>query len=73
MKSFKIQSLIIDFETIKMEEDETFDTFYSKLKVVTNSLYNLGKIISESRVVNKILQSLGHIFLRKSMLLKIRT
>ena len=41
----------MEFETITMKEDESFNTFHSKLKDIVNSLYNLGDIISESCVV----------------------
>ena len=39
--------------------------FHSKLKDIVNFLYNLGKNISESRVVKKILRSLPDKFLPK--------
>ena len=35
----KIQS----FEEIKMEEDESFDEFYAKIKDIVNSAFNFGK------------------------------
>ena len=54
-----------DFETIKMEEDESFDAFHSRLKDIVNSLYNLGESLSESKIVKKILRSLPDRFLPK--------
>ena len=30
------------FEEIKMEEDDSFDKFYAKLKDIVNSAFNLG-------------------------------
>ena len=39
----KLQRLITSFEEIKMEEDESFDEFYAKLKDIVNSTFNLGK------------------------------
>ena len=65
VKTLKIQRLVIYFETIKMEEDETFNIFHSRLKDIVNSLYDLGEIILESRVVKKILRSLPDMFLPK--------
>ena len=41
-----------------MEEDETFDEFYTKLKDIVNSVFNLGESIAESKIVRKILRSL---------------
>ena len=41
-----------------MEEDETFDEFYAKLKDIVNSAFNLGECIAKSKIVKKILRSL---------------
>ena len=41
-----------------MEEDEAFDEFYTKLKDIVNSVFNLGESIAESKIVRKILRSL---------------
>ena len=41
-----------------MEEDETFDEFYAKLKDIVNSTFNLGESIAEPKIVRKILSSL---------------
>ena len=41
-----------------MEEDETFDEFYAKLKDIVNSAFNLGESIVEPKIVKKILRSL---------------
>ena len=41
-----------------MEEDETFDEFYAKLKDIVNSTFNLGESIAEYKIVRKILRSL---------------
>ena len=45
-----------------MEEDETFDEFYAKLKDIVNSAFNLGDSIAESKIVRKILRSLPERF-----------
>ena len=42
IKDSKLQRLITSFEEIKMEEDESFDEFYAKLKDIVNSAFNLG-------------------------------
>ena len=41
-----------------MDEDETFDEFYTKLSDVVNSNFYLGKQIPQSDIVKKILRSL---------------
>ena len=46
------------FEKIKMEEDESFVEFYSKLKDIVNSTFNLGETIPEPKIVRKVLKSL---------------
>ena len=47
---------------IKMEEDESFDEFYAKLKDIVNSAFNLGKIIPEPKIFRKVLRSLPERF-----------
>ena len=54
----KLQRLTTSFEEIKMEEDESFDEFYAKLKDVVNSVFNLGKTIPEPKIMRKVLRSL---------------
>ena len=41
-----------------MSEDESFDSFYSKLKEVVFCKFNLGEKTEDSKVVRKILRSL---------------
>ena len=41
-----------------MEEDESFNEFYVKLKDIVNSAFNLGEIILEPKIVRKVLRSL---------------
>ena len=45
-----------------MEEDETFDEFYAKLKDIVNSAFNLVESRAESKIVRKILRSLPERF-----------
>ena len=58
VKTIKFQWLTSSFEEIRMEEDETFDEFYAKLKDIVNFAFNLGECIVESKIVRKILRSL---------------
>ena len=46
VKTVKLQRLTSSFEEIRMEEDETFDEFYARLKDILNSSFNLGKAIA---------------------------
>ena len=45
-----------------MEEDESFDEFYAKLKDIVNSAFNLGETILEPKIVRKLLRSLPERF-----------
>ena len=45
-----------------MEEDESFDEFYAKLKDIMNSAFNLGETIPEPKIVRKVLRSLPERF-----------
>ena len=62
VKDSKLQRLTISFEEIKMEEDESFDEFYAKLKDIVNLSFNLGETISEPKIVRKVLRSLPERF-----------
>ncbi|KAI5314133.1 hypothetical protein L3X38_043309 [Prunus dulcis] len=50
------------FETLMMDENETFSEFYAKLCVIVNACSSLGEKIPEDRVVKKILRSLPQRF-----------
>ena len=50
VKDSKLQRLTTNFEEIKMEEDESFDEFYAKLKDIVNSAFNLGETILNLRL-----------------------
>ena len=41
-----------------MEEDESFNEFYAKLKDIVNSAFNLGETILEPEIVRKVLRSI---------------
>ena len=62
VKDSKLQRLTTSFEEIKMEEDESFDEFYAKLKDIVNSAFYLGETIPEPMVVRKVLRSLPERF-----------
>ena len=58
VKDSKLQRLTTSFKEIKMEEDESFDEFYAKLKDIMNSAFNLRETILEPKIVRKVLRSL---------------
>ena len=62
VKDSKLQRLTTSFEETKMEEDESFDEFYAKLKDIVNSAFNLGETIPEPKIVRKVLRSLPERF-----------
>ena len=62
VKDSKLQRLTTSFEEIKMEEDESFDEFYAKLKDIVISAFNLKETILESKIVRNVLRSLPERF-----------
>ena len=40
-----------------MENDESFDEFYAKLKDIVNTAFNLGDHIPRPKIVRKVLRS----------------
>ena len=58
VKYSKLQKLITSFEEIKMEEDESFDEFYVKLKDIVNLAFNLGETILEPKILGTMLRFL---------------
>ena len=67
VKDTKLQMQTTQFEELKMSEDESFDSFYSKLNEVVIDKFNFGEKTEDSKVVRKILQSLPESFRAKVM------
>ena len=65
MKDTKLQMLTTRFKELKMSEDESFDSFYSKLNEVVVNKFNLGEKTKDSKIVRKILRSLPESFRAK--------
>ena len=55
VKDTKLQMLTTQFEKLKMSENESFDSFYSKLNEMVIDKFNLGKKIEDLKIVRKIL------------------
>ena len=62
VKDSKLQRLTTSFKEIKMEDDESFDEFYAKLKDIVNSAFNLRETIPKPKIVRKVLKSLPERF-----------
>jgi lipoate-protein ligase A len=54
--------LISRFEDIKMMEDETFREFYSKMSNLRSLIVSLEKIVSDVKLISKILRSFSKPF-----------
>jgi hypothetical protein len=65
VKATKLQMLVSKFERIEMLEDETFDDFFGKLSEIRNSMINLGKKVSDTKIVRKVMRSLPDRFKMK--------
>ena len=65
VKDAKLQMLTTRFEELRMSEDESFNSFYSKLNEVVIGKFNLGENTEDSKVVRKILHSLPESFRAK--------
>ena len=57
VKDTNLQMLTTRFEELRIGEDESFDSFYSKLNEVVIGKFNLGEKTKDSKVVRKILHS----------------
>jgi hypothetical protein len=62
VKSTKLQMLISIFKEIKMLEDETFREFYTKMSDLRILMVSLRKIVSDVKLIQKILRSLPQRF-----------
>ena len=51
VKDTKLQMLTTRFKELRMSEDESFDSFYSKLNEVVISKFNLGEKTEDLKVV----------------------
>jgi hypothetical protein len=62
VKSSKLQLLASQFDSIRMLEDETFNNFYGKLVEIRNSMVCLGKKVSNTKLIKRILRFLPERF-----------
>ncbi|KAK1417930.1 hypothetical protein QVD17_27066 [Tagetes erecta] len=58
VKEARLQTLMNEFEGLKMKEHETIDDFASKLSGIASKAASLGEIIEQSKLVKKFLSGL---------------
>lgn len=58
VKEARLQTLMVEFDRIKMKEADTIDTFMGKLSEISSKSAALGESIEEPRLVKKFLKSL---------------
>jgi hypothetical protein len=59
VKRAKLQTLRIQYETLKMYNDESVANYFLRVDEIVNCMKNLGEEIKEAIVVEKILRSLS--------------
>ena len=58
VKEARLQTLMADFDRLKMKDSDTIDTFSGKLSEISSKSASLGEIIEEPKLVKKFLKSL---------------
>eukprot|EP00253_Pinus_taeda_P014759 PITA_14759 len=59
VKRAKVQTLIIQYENIRMHNDESVANYFHRVDEIVNCMKNLGEEIKEAVVVEKFLRSLS--------------
>ncbi|KAI5333988.1 hypothetical protein L3X38_024121 [Prunus dulcis] len=59
VRAVKLQAVRADFEYMRMTDGESLDGYLSKFFGTVNNLKSLGEDVSETRIVQKLLMSLG--------------
>ena len=54
----RLQTLMADFDKLKMKEEDSIDTFIGKLAEISSKTASLGEVIEEPKLVKKFLKSL---------------
>ena len=58
VKEARLQTLMAEFDRLKMKDDDTIDLFAGKLSEISSKSASLGKTIEEPKLVKKFLKSL---------------
>ncbi|CAH9105668.1 unnamed protein product [Cuscuta europaea] len=64
VKEVRTQSLLREFESMKMNEGESIDDYASKMQIIVTKLRGLGNTVEEVKVVKKLLRSVTPRFLQ---------
>jgi uncharacterized lipoprotein YehR (DUF1307 family) len=62
VKDAKLQTYRLQFEQLKMKEDETVGKYFLRVEEQVNSMIGLGEKIEDVSLVQKILRSLPNMF-----------
>jgi uncharacterized lipoprotein YehR (DUF1307 family) len=62
LKDAKLQTYRLEFEQIKMNEDETINKFFLRVEELVNSMKGLGEKIEDIFLVQKILRYIANIY-----------
>lgn len=57
MREARLQTLMTEFNRLKMKDADTIDVFVGKLSEITSKSASLGEVFEESKVVKKFLKS----------------
>ncbi|XP_048611726.1 uncharacterized protein LOC125586006 [Brassica napus] len=58
VREARLQTLMAEFDRLKMKEEDSIDTFVGRLSEITSKSASLGEIIEETKIVKKFLKSL---------------
>nr|GEY43559.1 Pol polyprotein [Tanacetum cinerariifolium] len=62
VKEARLQTLITEFENLKMLDNDTIDAYFAKLSGIFSQSATLGEVMSEHKLVKKFLTSLPRCF-----------
>jgi hypothetical protein len=58
VKDFKLQTYRLQFEQLKMKDDETIGKYFLRVEELVNAMIGLGEKIEDVSLVQKILRSI---------------
>lgn len=58
VREARLQTLLAEFDRLKMKEEDTIDTFVGKMSEIASKSASLGEIIDEPKLVKKFLKTL---------------